>query len=240
MGNRRVFCRSVIRTKLCIKDSEVDCDHNNICHSNLAMFIFLVIAAVCFAASLEVCGPGGPEVFHYGDLCALDPAPNVVDLQLDLKNEVECQNHCVQDPLCNHWMFQKTTTGRTSCFLLQECNITETSCADTPDCQMTILGPEKPLLSNCFCIDFGFADMSCKMEDEIDRFSNVADQSECQHLCRAKSDCRVWTFHDDICRLCRNWGDQLGRPDCSYYSGPVFPDVSSCDVFSDEYEPCGH
>ena len=209
------------------------------------MWIFLVIAAVGFGATLEVCNPG-QEVFHYGDLCELSPASNIVDMQPDLNNEVECQNRCVQEPLCHHWMFQRSTTGRTSCFLLQECNVSTTSCADTSDCQMAILGPKKPLLSDCFCIDFDFGDFfSCKTENEIDRFSNVVDRSECQSLCRATTDCRVWTLHDDICLLCRNWDHrQVGRPRarpdyCLYYSGPVFPDISSCDVFYDENGPCG-
>ena len=202
------------------------------------MFIvFVFFATVGFGPSSGCY----PEVFRYGDLCALYPASNILDMHPNLDNEVECQNRCVQDPLCNHWMFQKTTTGRTSCFLLTQCNVMETSCADTPDCQMTILGPKKPLLSDACCIglgeDFGFADMTCKMEDVIDRFSNVADRSECQRLCRATHDCRAWVLHlyDDICLLCRDWG--RFTPDCSYYNGPAFPDISSCDVFTDG-DPC--
>ena len=195
--------------------------------------ISLVLIAVVGFGPTSGCNP---EVFHYGDLCALDPASNIVDMQPHLDNEVQCQNQCVQDPLCNHWMFQRSTTGRTSCFLLQECNITGTSCADSPDCEMAILGPKTPTLSFGCCIDFDFG--YCDPEFEIDRFSNVANRAECQHLCRATTDCTWWTLYDDICFLyteCRGPGSGIA---CPYYSGPVFPDISACDVYSDENEPC--
>ena len=62
----------------------------------VAMLIFLVIALV--GGQINILDAGMPlldatdecDLFHYGDLCTLYPASNIVDLFPDLSNEVEC------------------------------------------------------------------------------------------------------------------------------------------------------
>ena len=62
----------------------------------VAMLIFLVIALV--GGQINILEAGMPlldatdecDLFHYGDLCTLYPASNIVDMFPDLSNEVEC------------------------------------------------------------------------------------------------------------------------------------------------------
>ena len=60
------------------------------------MLIFLVIALV--GGQINILEAGMPlldatdecDLFHYGDLCTLYPASNIVDMFPDLNNEVKC------------------------------------------------------------------------------------------------------------------------------------------------------
>ena len=62
----------------------------------VAMLIFLVIALVggqinILDARMSLLDATDEcDLFHYGDLCTLYPASNIVDLFPDLSNEVEC------------------------------------------------------------------------------------------------------------------------------------------------------
>ena len=62
----------------------------------VAMLIFLVIALVggqitILAARMALLDATDEcDLFHYGDLCTLYPASNIVDMFPDLSNEVEC------------------------------------------------------------------------------------------------------------------------------------------------------
>ena len=164
------------------------------------------------------------DLFHYGELCTLYPASNIVDMHPDLENEVECQNRCALNSLCNYFMFQLFRSGHNACFLLQECMINTISCVDTPDCQMAILGPKTPSLTDACCRDF--EDETCEMESEIGHFYDVAGASECQRLCRDTTECRYWSLHGDICLLYSECGNP--QPCSSCTSGPAFPEITTC------------
>ena len=190
----------------------------------LAMLIFLVISLV--GGNMPLLGTTDEcDRFHYGDLSALYPASNIVDMYPDLNNEVECQNQCGVNALCNQFMFQRFTTGHTGCFLLQECMINTVSCVDTPDCQMSILGPKTPSLTDACCQDL--EDETCEMEFEIGHFYDVVDVSECQRLCRDTTECRYWSLHGDICLLYSECGNPESCSSCT--TGPVFPDITTCE-----------
>ena len=131
-------------------------------------------------------------------------------------------------------MFIMFTSRKSECFLLNDCNIANsTTCSKTPDCSLVVTGPKAPPMQETCCDQF--EEVTCERESEIDHFYEIEEPSECQSLCRDTIGCLYWSLYVHICFLysvCRS------PVSCSTVctSGLVFPDISSCEETKDIFD----
>ena len=169
-------------------------------------FMLLFITLHILSALASSGGEKTVTCKNYNTACDTTDA-DLIDIFYDVKTLEGCGDLCLSDPACNFYTYYTADSYpiENVCLLFEQCN-------SVHECDNCV--SEERNCRNCF-----FARVGEIKDNIVDAVSGIDSDAQCQELCMADEDCKLFTYFN---------GDDLEFPRFCFLLNELMPPYQRC------------